>query len=270
MVVACITVTALAAVVAPPARAQQRPLGAVEADRIRIRAHLAEVEAELRAADTSHLDPAQRAARAEQIERLRAYRLRGDFPHGSAAQPGPRVPTFIDADGRACAMGALVIESGHREVAEAIARAQNHARVPEIAHPALGPWLEAHGMTLAEATRVQPTYCWERCSDAGAGQPTCSTAGDVYTSACVAECEGATVAGPASCDDAGMCSCPDAGAPSDSGTPPGLDAAVPTLDAGPPGAVSPGGCRATGAESGPGWLVGLAIAIVIASRRRTS
>lgn len=256
----------LASPLGPTASAQQRPLDAVEGDRIRIRAHLAQVEDELRAADTAHLDPAQRAARAEQIAQLRAYRMRGEFPHGSATQPGLLAPTFIDSEGRACAMGALVIASGHRDVAEAIARDQNHARVPAIVHPALGPWLEAHGMTLAEAARVQPTYCWERCrGDAGPAQPVCATTGTVYTSACVAECEREVVAGPASCDDAGMCTCPDAGASADAGSP---DAAVPRLDAGPGGSVSPGGCSATHARGSAAWIVGIAIALGLIRRRR--
>lgn len=139
----------------------------VAADRIRVSAHLERVEARLRTADVSHLSPAQRAARARNLDRLHAYRLRGEFPYGVATQPARLSPTFIDADGRACAMAYLVIESGHRDVAEAIARDQLHARVPEIRHPALGPWLVANGMTLEEATEVQPTYCFADGEDGG-------------------------------------------------------------------------------------------------------
>jgi MYXO-CTERM domain-containing protein len=139
----------------------------VEADRERIRAHLERVENDLRNAEVSHLDGSQRSGRALAIERIREYRLRGEFPHGAADQPPGHVPTFIDAEGRACAMAQLVIESGHRDVAMAIARDENHARVPEITHPALGPWLDANGITLEEATRIQPWY--SRCNPGDGG-----------------------------------------------------------------------------------------------------
>jgi len=219
---------ALIVLAAARANAQQQPLHAVEADQIRVRAHLERVIEELRAADVSQLSDAQRAARTTNIERLVEYRLRGEFPHGNAAQPGPRVPTFIDADGRACAMGQLVIESGAESVAREIAATQNYARVPEITHAALGDWLIANGMTLAEATRVQPDYCFE-CGDAGMAA-VCGANGLAYANACLAECEGTTVAGPAVCSG-GSCSCPDGGAPDDAGTL-GLDGGATPIDAG--------------------------------------
>jgi len=266
------------------ALAQMHPLGVVEADRIRIQAHLERVEARLRAADISRLTAEQRAARAVNIERLRAYRLRGEFPHGNVAQPAPRVPTFIDADGRACAMGYLVIESGHRDVAEAIARAQNYARVPEIEHPALAGWLVANGMTLEEATLVQPSYCFEECPDAGT-QAVCGTDGNVYSNACIATCEGVGVAGPASCSGE-TCSCVDAGAvdtdggtvtpPVDSGTvtpPRDSGTIIPPADGGGGGTVArdDGGCSAGGGRGGTGstaLLSAALVGLVLAARRR--
>ena len=61
-------------------------------DRIRIRAHLERVEQKLRGADTSHLTPEQRAARELALDRLRAYRIAGEFPHGYDGQPSARIP----------------------------------------------------------------------------------------------------------------------------------------------------------------------------------
>jgi MYXO-CTERM domain-containing protein len=263
---------------AATAGAQERPLDAVRADRLRIQAHLAEVEAELRAADVSHLSAEQRTARARNVERLRAYRLRGEFPHGHPGQPGPRVPTFIDAEGRACAMGQLVIESGAADVAREIAATQNHARVPEIVHPALAGWLDANGMTLAEATRVQPSYCWEECPDAGA-DAVCGSDGHVYSNACLATCEGVSVVGSATCDG-GTCTCGDAGsADADAGVPapdagdvPRDGGTVPRIDGGGGGTVAPsGGCAVDRDTRGSGStlvLVALALALVARRRRR--
>jgi hypothetical protein len=264
------------------ASAQQRPLGFVEGDRVRITAHLTEVEAELRAADVSHLTDAQRAARLRGIDRLHDYRVRGEFPHGREGQPGPRVPTFIDADGRACAMGHLVIESGAADVAREIAESQNHARVPEIEHPALAGWLAANGMTLEEAARVQPSYCWEECPDAGM-QAVCGSDGYAYMNACIAECEGVSIVGPATCTG-GSCTCPDGAVADDAGAPredaaiadidAGADRSdagtvVPRLDGGGGGTVAPtGGCAVDHGQSPGVWCFAALAMLVLARRRR--
>jgi len=280
--------TALIVLVVARASAQQSPLHAVEADRIRIRAHLERVIEELRAADVSQLSDAQRDARATNIERLVAYRVRGEFPHGNAAQPGQRVPTFIDADGRACAMGQLVIESGAESVAREIAATQNYARVPQITHAALGGWLIVNGMSLAEATRVQPDYCFE-CDDAGIAA-VCGADGLAYANACLAVCEGTTVAGPAVCSGA-SCSCLDGGAPDDAGTlgldggttpidagtrvdsgiTPLVDAGItPRIDAGGGGTVRPddGGCSVGHGARGSAWAFSALVAALGALVRR--
>lgn len=271
---------ALIVLVTARAHAQQPLLHAVEADQIRIRAHLERVIEELRAADVSQLSDAQRAARATNIERLVAYRLRGEFPHGNAAQPGRRVPTFIDADGRACAMGQLVIESGAESVAREIAATQNYARVPEITHQALSGWLVANGMTLAEATRVQPSYCFEACPDAGM-DAVCGADGYAYANACLAVCEGTTVAGPAVCSG-GSCSCPDGGAtPSDGGATPSDAGATPSdggrfdagttprIDAGGGGTVrDDGGCAVGHGARGSAWMLALLVVSLGALVRR--
>lgn len=155
-----------------------------------------------------------------------------------------------------------MIESGHREVAEAIARDQNHARVPDITHPALGPWLQANGMTVAEATRVQPAYCW---CDAGVADPVCDAEGQLFADPCTAECAGITATHPASCDEEGVCTCiSDAG----TGTP---DAGVRAPDAGEPADLVEQGCgcrigQRTG--GGPLALALLGIAVVLRRRRR--
>src|SRR5688572_8245683 len=69
-------------------------------------ARYARVEAELRGADCSALTPAQRRARAQVVEWLREYRERGEFGHGPDWSE-QRLPLFIDAEGRRCAVAAL-------------------------------------------------------------------------------------------------------------------------------------------------------------------
>ena len=137
----------------------------------RLRAHFAAVDGELRAADVSRLSPAQRAARAEAIERLRAYAARGEFPHNHLQ--ADRIPVFIDEHGTRCAMAHLIEEAGGAELAHAVARTRNLAYIPELARdpafqPELVAWLDRNGLTAAEAARIQPAYdgCgFEDCSD---------------------------------------------------------------------------------------------------------
>lgn len=183
------------AILSLPALVAAQPLDAEEADRIRIREHLGAVEAELRAVDVSHLDDAQRAARAEMLDALHDYHVAGVFPRNRHV-PG-RNPVFIDEEDRACAMGHLIMVSGHEDAARTIAAEQNLVRVPDIDAVDLGPWLDAHGMTLEEAARVQPSYCF--CTDQDA--PVCGEDGRTYRNSCIAEtCRGTTVASSGECD----------------------------------------------------------------------
>lgn len=112
----------LAVILLPAHVSAQRDSGdVVLSDRARIQAHLARVEASLRATDVQGLSSSQRAAREQRLDDLHAYWTRGVFPHGSVEQPSPLSPTFIDRGGRPCAMAYLVIASGHETVAREIA-----------------------------------------------------------------------------------------------------------------------------------------------------
>lgn len=133
------------------------PARAGDPEVTRIRAHLGQVLDELRTAEVGHLTPAQRAAREETIAWLAEYRATGVFPHNHV-QVG-RVPVFVDPHGTPCAVGYLLLRSGEREVVREVVASDNLIRVPELAgHPGLARWLEARGLTLEEAARIQPNY----------------------------------------------------------------------------------------------------------------
>ncbi len=56
-------------------------------------------------------------------------------------------------------MAHLIEVSGHGDLVQRVAAIRNHAFVRELAgDEELGEWLRAHGLTLAEAARIQPTY----------------------------------------------------------------------------------------------------------------
>lgn len=127
----------------------------------RIQVHLEGAERLLRSASTISLNAQQRIARAHNIERLRAYRLRGEFPHNTG-HPGRRMPYFVDNRGVLCAVGFLIAESGGNDLVERIRATRNNARIRELSgDPALVAWLHDAGLTLAEAARIQPAYGYE-------------------------------------------------------------------------------------------------------------
>lgn len=149
----------------------------VEQDRERIRAHLRSVEQRLRAKDASDLSPEQRRARERNLDRLREYWKRGVFPHNVHAEG--KTPVFIDDDGRHCAVGYLMKESGWDDEAQAIASRENLARLPEMESPEVEQWVEQSGLTAKEATLIQPSYCYldsgpmaKECGDTGTGEDT--------------------------------------------------------------------------------------------------
>lgn len=121
-----------------------------------IREHLSTVEYFLRSADTSHLTAEQRKNRARNLDALREYWKRGDFPKN---YDFPRdTPYFVDAHGTSCAMAYIITESGHPEVTRAVAERENNAYVMDMKSPELVGWIESSGLTLQEAAWIQPSY----------------------------------------------------------------------------------------------------------------
>jgi hypothetical protein len=125
----------------------------------RLRAHFREVLGELDGRDVGHLPAAQRARRRALIAELGAYAARGLFPKNLDFRDRP-MPYFIDQFGTRCAMAHLIESAGGADLVARVARAANNAFVPELAADAeLLAWLEQAGLSLAEAARIQPSYC---------------------------------------------------------------------------------------------------------------
>ncbi len=127
----------------------------------RIQQHLSGAQALLAARDVSGLSVAQRANRELNAQRLAAYKQAGEFPK-NRVQAG-RTPVFRDDDGTRCAVGELLWRSGETALVDDIATNHNLATIHELAvtpgvSRALGAWLDAQGLTLAEAARIQPSY----------------------------------------------------------------------------------------------------------------
>ena len=134
------------------------PDAAYAAERVRIRIRLDSVLGELRLADVARLSTGQRAVRADRIAALVRYRDRGEFPHNHDFHDAP-TPYFVDHRGVICAVGWLLQQSGRQDIVDRVRMADNNVRVPELAGDAeFRAWLDASGLTLAEAARIQMPY----------------------------------------------------------------------------------------------------------------
>jgi hypothetical protein len=129
-------------------------------ERRRLRAHFRAVLDELRGRDVAHLSPTQREARARLIDELARYARTGRFPR-NLDHPGILVPYFVDAFGTRCAVAHLVESTGDTGLVARIAATANNAFVRDLeGDMTLRVWLDRHGLTAAEAARIQPSYCF--------------------------------------------------------------------------------------------------------------
>ncbi len=161
-------------------------LAGLSADDALIQEHLRQAESTLRARDVSHLSPELRAERARNLDHLRTYWQRGEFPRNTH-HPGERVPYFIDDTGTTCAMAHLVVESGHELAARHIAARENHERIRDMRSPELLAWLASSGLTLDEAALIQPSYApWVSCDCPCVFAPVNVRGGISYVNECVA------------------------------------------------------------------------------------
>jgi hypothetical protein len=125
-------------------------------ERSRVAAHIARAEKSARELAPT-LDPLRALVRALLLDSLREYREAGRFPQ-NVHRPC-NTPVFVDARGTPCAVGHLLALSGERALVEKIHAERNLATVHQLSdEPALAAWLDATGLSLAEAERIQPSY----------------------------------------------------------------------------------------------------------------
>lgn len=129
-------------------------------DAARIERHLQMVRETLSARRLQGLSDAQRAERSHLLSRLGDYATARRFPQNYVV--AHRNPIFIDPNGTACAVGWMMIESGHRDLAERISATMNLAYVLDMPKSPLWPeiaaWAKGHGFTADELAWIQPGY----------------------------------------------------------------------------------------------------------------
>lgn len=122
----------------------------------RVRRRFERVERALRARDVSALPPASQQARSAMLDHLRTYYRRSIFPRNYEHR-GHR-PSFIDRDGRECAVAYLMIQSGQKDLALHISAEMNDAYVRQLTQPEVKDWAAQTGLTAAELALIQPSY----------------------------------------------------------------------------------------------------------------
>jgi hypothetical protein len=128
------------------------------AEAVRLVAHFDSVDRELRGVDVSCLSATQKAMRAQLISWLRDYRNAGRFPENDRFA-NRAVPFFRDSHGTLCAMAYLIDRSGRGDIVDRIASTRNNAFIHQLTDdPALVAWLDASGLSVDEAARIQPQY----------------------------------------------------------------------------------------------------------------
>ena len=140
-----------------PVTDAEDPARAAEVNRIRL--HFDSVLTELGNVSTAGLTASQQAHRMALVATLEGYRDRGVFPHNYDF-PGRAIPYFVDRKtGTLCAVAYLLASTGRRDVVDRVARSDNNVYVAQLASDtAFTAWLGNHGLTLAEAARIQVPY----------------------------------------------------------------------------------------------------------------
>lgn len=122
----------------------------------RIAAHLRLVHRTLSAMDMEQLSPTQVRWRRALLDELQAYAHRGLFPRNEVLPY--RTPVFIDPYGTPCAVGRLMIASGHADLARRIDGAMETAYIQDMGLDEVAQWSVEHGFSQEELEWIQPSY----------------------------------------------------------------------------------------------------------------
>jgi hypothetical protein len=125
-----------------------------EAERIAMHLHL--VRNTLAARTSEGLSAGQAAERSELLGKLERYADRGIFPQNHVLPY--RNPVFIDPIGTACAVGQLMIESGHADLAHRIDTEMELYYVHDMHRADVDAWAVEHGFNEDELAWIQPGY----------------------------------------------------------------------------------------------------------------
>lgn len=134
------------------------PLGSISFtnDIERIQHHLLLVHKELSEVSTDQLTESQRLNRQALLDTLLEYANAAKFPINTGH--AERTPYFIDNYGTACAVGYLIIASGHGETADYLSENFNFDFLVNMPKEPVLTWADVHGFEFSELEWIQPAY----------------------------------------------------------------------------------------------------------------
>lgn len=121
-----------------------------------IQMHLTNVLEILKTNPTDQLNKLQLTSRTNLIGVLTEYRNEGLFPINYYKQE--RIPVFIDEHNTHCAVGYLLAETGHDDLAQSISKMDNYVWVKDLKLPEVLEWQKSSGFTLEELKLIQGAY----------------------------------------------------------------------------------------------------------------
>jgi hypothetical protein len=92
------------------------------------------------------------ATRKVAIERLTAYRKRGEFASDAKGFP---MSVFRDDKGRRCPMAELIFQSGHGDLVDAVVKQNNTLRLLSVTKGPIAEWMATSGLTREEIIEIQ-------------------------------------------------------------------------------------------------------------------
>ncbi|MCC6244598.1 MAG: hypothetical protein IT353_17270 [Gemmatimonadaceae bacterium] len=124
----------------------------------RVQAHFDSVLRELRTSVPTRLTSTQAAGREQLIATLQGYRDRAQFPRNYDFDE--QTPYFVDRKtGTRCAVAHLLESTKRHDLVARVASTNNNVRAGDLyADTAFVSWLDQHGLTIADAARIQPAY----------------------------------------------------------------------------------------------------------------
>ncbi len=125
-------------------------------DRERITYHLKLVVATLRREIPEGVEGNALKNRMHLLDELETYAEQGIFP--SNLYHKERTPYFIDDFGVHCAVGYLIMRSGHGDLSNRIRDEHNYDYLHDIRTPGVGEWAAEHGFVFGELAWIQPGY----------------------------------------------------------------------------------------------------------------
>lgn len=122
-----------------------------------IREHLMLVQRYLKEHPPADLTASALDARQQLLEQLWQYAIDMKYPQNQHKRK--RTPIFIDEAQRYCAVGFLILASGHGTLAKEINATHHYGYLEAIAEAyPIQEWAEKYGFTLQELAWIQPSY----------------------------------------------------------------------------------------------------------------